>query len=421
MFRTNWSSIYNPNAGSNYAQNVQMIAATNHSIEFRINTAEGEIELIFNGRSVLTTSTEITTVSSLSFYENRTGLNGSESTTEKFYIDNIVAELIDVPYAYSIVDFAFKGADGADSLYPEADGSVSGVTIKKHKSAENAVLVAAVYDGGKLTKASAPINVTGTLINAETMYSVNLPIASEASQIRVFALDKGTLVPLALDKTYEKRSPITVFIAGDSMAENVAIDNGTLGYQREGWGMRIGEQFEGITVSNHAVGGRDTSEFISEGRLNSILAKGQRGDFVFVSFGHNDDGSNITLEDYRANLASYSQAIKEKGMTPIFVTSISRIDTSADDSENWAAYDDDLDTYADAMVKEAAENGDVCLDLYTAFNNALSGKTYAEAREYYVPKTVDGTHLSTEGAKLAAELIADLLANSASTLKDLLK
>lgn len=424
QFKANTSTIYYSKTNTNIRTDVHMPFKVWHELEYRVDLPNKTLEIIFNGRSLYTIENiALNGVSSIRFEENRTGLNGSTSTNEKFYFDNIVAQLLDVPYAYSVVDFAFKGADGKAALYPEADGSVSGVTIKKHKSAENAALIAAVYDGGKLTKASAPIDISGALINAETTYSVNLPIASAATQIRVFALDKGTLVPLALDKTYEKRSPITVFIAGDSMAEKVAIDNGTLGYQREGWGMRIGEQFadSSITVANRAIGGRDTAEFISEGRLNSILASGQRGDFVFVSFGHNDDGSNITLEDYRANLASYSQAIKEKGMTPIFVTSISRIDTGADDSENWAAYDDDLDTYADAMVKEAAENGDVCLDLYTAFNNALSGKTYAEAREYYVPKTVDGTHLVTEGAKLVAELIADLLANSASTLKDLLK
>lgn len=428
QFKTNNSVIYY--SGANIV-NVQMLPDVWHNIEYRIDLPQKTFEIIFDGRSLYTIENiTLTGVSSITFEENRTGLGNSTSTNEKFYFDNIVAQLIDVPYAYSVVDFAFKGADGAASLYPESDGSVSGVTIKKHKSAENAVLVAAVYDGGKLTKASAPINVTGALINAETTYPVSLPIASAATQIRVFALDKGTLVPLALDKTYEKRSPITVFIAGDSISENVSgsqsskvVNGETIVYDREGWGMRIGEQFNSgaISVSNHAVGGRDTAEFISEGRLDSILAKGQRGDFVFVSFGHNDDGSNISISDYRANLASYSKAIKEKGMTPIFVTPVSRIATGADDSGNWTAYDDDLYTYAEAMVAEAAENGDVCLDLYTAFNDELDGLTYGEARAYYVPKNIDGTHLSPAGASLAASLIAELLGESASTLKDLLK
>lgn len=404
-----------------------------HTARFDLDLVNGAYDLYVDGVQIADnfayngTGSALTSLKGVGLsliYSNWGGVGSSAD------FDDIIVKTGKPEYAYSVVDFAFKGADGETSLYPEAGGSVSGVTINKYDSVQNAALIAAVYDGGKLTKASSPIDISGALMGSENTYTLNLPIESTATQIRVFALDKGTLVPLALDKVYEKRTPITVFIAGDSMAENVSgstsskeVNGETVTYAREGWGMRIAEQFadSSITVSNHAVGGRDTAEFVSEGRLSSILAKGQRGDFVFVSFGHNDDGADISLEDYRANLAAYSQAIKEKGMTPIFITSISRIATGADDSENWAAYDDDLDTYADAMVKEAEENGDVCLDLYTAFNNELTGKTYAQAREYYVPQNIDGTHLSPAGARLAAELIAELLSASSSTLKDLLK
>lgn len=428
MFRTNWSTIYNPAAGTNYVSSVQMLKGTNHNIEFRVDTARGEIELIFNGRSILTTTTQIKTVSNLSFYENRTGLNGSESTTEIFYIDNIVAELIDVPFAYSTIDFAFKGADGNPCIYPEAGGSVSSVIVKKHKSAEKSVLIAAVYENGDLLEAATPIDISSALLNSETAYPVNLPIRSENTQVRAFILAADRIAPLALDKTYVKRSPLTVFVAGDSMAENVSgstsskvVDGETVIYSREGWGMRIGEQFADgtISVSNRALGGRDTAEFISEGRLSSILASGQRGDFVLVSFGHNDQGSGISTDTYKTNLKEYSAAIKEKGMIPIFITPITRISTTAEDTDTLTP-DANLKLYAEAMKEAASETGDVCLDLYTAFNNFLADKQYSEIRTFFVPKNIDGTHLSPAGAAKAAELIAELLGASGSTLKDLL-
>ena len=58
------------------------------------------LEIIFNGRSLYTIENiALNGVSSIRFEENRTGLNGSTSTNEKFYFDNIVAQLLDVPYA----------------------------------------------------------------------------------------------------------------------------------------------------------------------------------------------------------------------------------------------------------------------------------------------------------------------------------
>lgn len=190
--------------------------------------------------------------------------------------------------------------------------------------------------------------------------------------------------------------------------------------------MRIGELFTdgSVTVANRAVGGQSTENFIDGGRLQAVLTSGKRGDFVLVSFGHNDDGQNISLEDYKANLKTFSQLIKKNGMTPVFITSIPRISMTAEDSAAWSAggYDsDDLYTYATAMKKAAAASGDVCLDLYTAFCNELQGKTYSEARTYYVSKEIDGTHLSPDGAKKAAQLIAELLGQSDSSLKELLK
>lgn len=335
-------------------------------------------------------------------------------------------------YPYGIVEFSFKNASGETTLYPKVGGSVCAVTVKKYDTAANALLLAAVYSGGKLVGTDT-VDVSNAPINEETTYPVSIATASDDVAIKAFVLDKTTLLPLALGKTYEKRVPLTVFVAGDSMAENVAqstsskeVDGTTVTYAREGWGMRIGELFTdgSVTVANRAVGGQSAKNFIDGGRLQAVLTSGNRGDFVLVSFGHNDDGQNISLEDYKANLKTFSQLIKKNGMTPVFITSIPRISMTAEDSADWTTggYDsDDLYTYATAMKEAATACGDVCLDLYSAFCNELQGKTYQEARTYYVSKEIDGTHLSPDGAKKAAQLIAELLGQSNSALKELLK
>lgn len=242
-------------------------------------------------------------------------------------------------------------------------------------------------------------------------------------------LDKESIAPVGLDSIYAKRVPLKVFVAGDSMAENVpnstsskVVDGVLQEYAREGWGMRIGAEFsEGsVTVANYSVGGRTAQSFVEEGRLQAILANGQRGDFVLVSFGHNDQGKSISTAAYKENLKEISASIKEKGMTPIFITPITRISMTASDTDSFTT-DAGLAAYAEAMKEAAEESGVVCLDLNGAFNSFFENMTYAQIRAYYVPKEIDGTHLSPSGATKAAELIAGLLEESDSTLKDILQ
>lgn len=429
MFRTNWSTIYNPTTGGNYINNIQMLAGKEHSIEFRVDTVLNKIELIFDGRAAFETETALTTVSEIGFYENRTGLNGSESTNEIFYIDNIVVETVDISHAYTIVDFEFINEDGGAVIYPSANTKVSSVVVKKNKAADNAVMLVAVYEENRLSGISELIDITGAKIDADNYYTVNLPIKDDNTKIKAFVLDETNFAPLTYSETYEKRTPLNIFIAGDSMAENVAgststkMVNGELvSYAREGWGMRIGEQFAdgAVRVSNKAVGGRDTVEFVNEGRFDSILSEGQRGDFVLISFGHNDQGSSIPVDTYKENLISYSQAIRKKGMNPIFITPITRISTVASETDTLTP-DANLKIYAEAMIAAAEASGDVCLDLNSAYSTFLEGMQYSEIRNYFVPKEIDGTHLSPAGAQKAAELIAELLGSSDSSLKQLLK
>src|SRR6516164_3586332 len=77
----------------------------------------------------------------------------------------------------------------------------------------------------------------------------------------------------------------TLFIVGDS-----TVKTGTRGQQ--GWGDPIIALFDRtrIKVENHAIGGRSSRTFQTEGRWDKVLAKAQAGDFVLVQMGHNDGG-----------------------------------------------------------------------------------------------------------------------------------
>ncbi len=43
-----------------------------------------------------------------------------------------------------------------------------------------------------------------------------------------------------------------------------------------------------IDIQNHAIGGRSSRTFLTDGRWDKILASLQKGDYVIMQFGHND-------------------------------------------------------------------------------------------------------------------------------------
>lgn len=81
----------------------------------------------------------------------------------------------------------------------------------------------------------------------------------------------------------------TLYIIGDSTVKN---GSGKGENKLWGWGSFMAERFDTtrIAVQNHAIGGRSSRTFITEGRWDKILETLKPGDFVIMQFGHNDSG-----------------------------------------------------------------------------------------------------------------------------------
>ncbi|MBL8182635.1 MAG: GntR family transcriptional regulator, partial [Blastocatellia bacterium] len=81
-------------------------------------------------------------------------------------------------------------------------------------------------------------------------------------------------------------SQVRVFLAGDSTCADKLPEK----RPETGWGEMFGKHFKGgkVKIENRAMNGRSTKTFISEGRWQKILDDMQKGDWVFVQFGHND-------------------------------------------------------------------------------------------------------------------------------------
>ena len=93
---------------------------------------------------------------------------------------------------------------------------------------------------------------------------------------------------LLLSFTFNTHKPV-LYIIGDSTVKN---GDGKKINELQGWGSFIDIAFDTtrIIVENHAIGGRSSRTFLTEGRWDKIMATLEKGDYVIMQFGHNDSG-----------------------------------------------------------------------------------------------------------------------------------
>ncbi|MCM8568429.1 rhamnogalacturonan acetylesterase [Gramella jeungdoensis] len=206
----------------------------------------------------------------------------------------------------------------------------------------------------------------------------------------------------------------TLYLIGDSTMS----DKKDPGRNPEhGWGQMLPELMTSeINIENHAVNGRSTRSFISEGRWEKVKNKLQPGDFVFIQFGHNDqkiqDPERYTnpFTQYRANLEKFVRETREKGANPILLSSIVR--------RNFNESGVLVDTHGEypLVTRMVAEHMDVPFidmqllteQLETAYGPEDSKQLHLHlepGQNNYEPEGMqDDTHLSEKGARLVASL-----------------
>lgn len=123
-----------------------------------------------------------------------------------------------------------------------------------------------------------------------------------------------------------KNKPVKLFLIGDStMADKTPIE----GNPERGWGMVLPSYFnDQVIIENHARNGRSSRTFIEEGRWNFVINRIEKGDYVVIQFGHNDEvkekKSFTTQEDFKKNFEKMVTEVRAKGANPILCTSVAR-------------------------------------------------------------------------------------------------
>lgn len=223
-----------------------------------------------------------------------------------------------------------------------------------------------------------------------------------------------------------KQKPV-LYIIGDSTVRN---GDGTGKNQQWGWGSFMNDHFDTnkLSIRNHAIGGRSSRTFITEGRWDRILAVLKKGDYVIMQFGHNDGGplddtarargtirgigeetkeiyNPITkrqevVHTYGWYMRRYIREAKDKGAIAIVCSPIPR--------DNWkdGKVTRSSDSYSKWAEDVAKEEGAYFINL-----NELVAAKYEEMGpdkvKVFFP--VDHTHTNIDGAKLNAEIVANAI------------
>ncbi len=200
----------------------------------------------------------------------------------------------------------------------------------------------------------------------------------------------------------------TVFLAGDSTVTDQTAE------PYSSWGQMLPRYFgPGIAVANHAESGESLRSFIAERRLEKIFDLARPGDYLFLKFAHNDQKLGSDTAPYQALLHAVVSEARERGLVPVFVTSMQR---RRFDSRG--AVVNTLEGFPDAMRSVARAEGVALIDLdgmSRRFYEALGPEGSKRAFVHYPAKTFPGqaaelkddTHFNAYGAYELARAVVE--------------
>jgi len=268
-----------------------------------------------------------------------------------------------------------------------------------------------------LIKFSVPVIATAACLSlpaAGTISpqdSANLEADRDSASKAAFLTDTNRALPM-------------LFIIGDSTVHNPQ-------KTERGWGDVIAKYFDTnkIRVENHALGGRSSRTFQTQGWWDLVLAAARPGDFVLIQLGHNDGGPLDDTNRARGTIRGIGEETKEiynpimkkqevvhtygwylrkyiadasaRGMTPILCSPIPHCpkeEVKAGDVEN--------SNYVSSSGEVATNENVAFINLNRITMGQYAGLTPEQVKtKYFTP--ADNTHTSPAGAELNAASVIE--------------
>lgn len=260
--------------------------------------------------------------------------------------------------------------------------------------------------------------------NGGAMLRLNIPMDPENDdkQLKVskVVIKNASSVPVKFDSEGNANDDrVTLHIAADSIAAYYTPDrvakNGITG-----WGMVIGDYLTDVVgINNQATPGASTVTFENMPQIMSSL---KEGDYVLISFGHNDQMSNkwVSIDDYKANLTNWIKQIREKKAIPVLVTMIPQGQVSTKILRQSDSFDDRR-----TAVSQVAQSQNVMLVKLgeQMFADEAAGVlTGNYVTEMYCDEGADNrTHLVEKGARYVAEIIVNSMKQQSTSFAKYVK
>ncbi|TWI65454.1 lysophospholipase L1-like esterase [Pseudoduganella lurida] len=279
---------------------------------------------------------------------------------------------------------------------------------------------------------SVHTNWAGAELNAQIVVggikALDVPVLVSALNEKgrqVAALeDERPVVDAASVKTEQALNPAlpTVHLVGDSTVRS----GGNKGMV--GWGERFAPYIDAskANVVNHAIGGRSSRTFHTEGRWEAVLKQMKAGDLVLIQFGHNDggrigdpamkgrasgpgtgpetvddrkpDGGTEQVHTFGWYMARYVQDAKAKGATVVLLSPVPHRDV-------WEERRD-FETFAQWDREVAAQNGAQFADLTMVVSDGYRRVGAGTVSTYFADAR---THTNEAGAVFNAQAVVAAL------------
>ncbi|MGQ7944547.1 rhamnogalacturonan acetylesterase [Flavobacterium sp. WC2509] len=191
-----------------------------------------------------------------------------------------------------------------------------------------------------------------------------------------------------------------------------------------GWGVALANFVtDKAVVHNHAASGRSTLSFITEGRWKTVSDSLQKGDYVVIQFGHNDEKTEEKLHTepfgtFKNNMQKFIEESRKKGAIPIVCSSIVR--------RHFDGKGNLIDTHGDyikAAQEIAKETKTPYIDMEAATRKLVTEMGPEKSKEIYnfARSKKDSTHVNVKGAEMVAQLFVTEVKTKSLPLAKLFK
>ena len=293
-------------------------------------------------------------------------------------------------------------------------GDQKGTSVNTVKAESRRLMLEEIKTGsGKVEAHSFVVNVRTPRINDSDSIRLKPREKVYLNWDKKLSLEFNNARPaLAAIEITEVKDAVTVFLAGNSTVVDQEYEPWAA------WGQMIPRFFTPeVVVANYAESGESLKSFVGEKRLDKVLSKIQKGDYLFIEFAHNDQkpGSSHVkpFTSYQEYLKHFISEARKREATPVLVTSMHRRRFD----ENGKIINT-LEEYPEAMRQLAKEERVPLIDLNAmskVFYEAMGPEKSKKAFVHYPAGTFPGqetelkddTHFSTYGAYELAKLIVE--------------